>query len=104
MSVQTRYEAEIAAGTMRPDPAQAAAVSRLQALLDRLASAPAPRPKTGLLARLGRRLGSAPPAPVQRIVSAEREMNYCPGCQTDGKLLRDRSLSRLLKDDWPDSV
>lgn len=67
MSVQTRYEAEIAAGTMRPDPAQAAAVSRLQALLDRLASAPAPRPKTGLLARLGRRLGSAPPAPVQGI-------------------------------------
>ena len=38
---------------------------------------------------------------VQRIVYASRETNYCPGCQTDGKILRDRSLSRLLKDDWP---
>jgi formamidopyrimidine-DNA glycosylase len=39
--------------------------------------------------------------PVQRIVYAENETNYCPRCQTDGKLLADRSLSRLLKDDWP---
>jgi formamidopyrimidine-DNA glycosylase len=38
---------------------------------------------------------------VQRIVYAENETNYCPRCQTDGKLLADRSLSRLLKDDWP---
>lgn len=38
---------------------------------------------------------------VQRIVYATRELNYCPGCQTGGKVLRDRSLSRLLKDDWP---
>lgn len=38
---------------------------------------------------------------VQRIVYRERETNYCPGCQTDGRVLRDRSLSRLLKDDWP---
>jgi formamidopyrimidine-DNA glycosylase len=38
---------------------------------------------------------------VQRIVYAENETNYCPGCQTDGKVLADRSLSRLLKDDWP---
>jgi formamidopyrimidine-DNA glycosylase len=38
---------------------------------------------------------------VQRIVYAENETNYCPSCQTDGKLLADRSLSRLLKDDWP---
>jgi formamidopyrimidine-DNA glycosylase len=37
---------------------------------------------------------------VQRIVYAENEVNYCPGCQTGGKLLADRSLSRLLKDDW----
>lgn len=43
-------------------------------------------------------------APVQRIVSAEREFNYCPGCQTNGRILKDRSLSRLLKDDWPDTV
>jgi formamidopyrimidine-DNA glycosylase len=40
-------------------------------------------------------------APVQRIVYASRETNYCPGCQTGGKILADRSLSRLLKDDWP---
>jgi formamidopyrimidine-DNA glycosylase len=42
--------------------------------------------------------------PVQRIVYAENETNYCPRCQTDGKVLADRSLSRLLKDDWPSSV
>ena len=40
-------------------------------------------------------------APVQRIRYAENEANYCAGCQTDGKLLADRSLSRLLKDNWP---
>jgi formamidopyrimidine-DNA glycosylase len=38
---------------------------------------------------------------VQRIIYAENETNYCPACQTDGKILADRSLSRLLKDDWP---
>ena len=38
---------------------------------------------------------------VQRIVHAENESNYCPRCQTGGKLLADRSLSRLLKADWP---
>jgi formamidopyrimidine-DNA glycosylase len=43
-------------------------------------------------------------APVQRIVYAENETNYCPRCQTDGKVLADRSLSRLLKDDWPRSI
>ena len=40
-------------------------------------------------------------APIQRIVYAENEANYCAGCQTDGRLLADRSLSRLLKDNWP---
>jgi formamidopyrimidine-DNA glycosylase len=40
-------------------------------------------------------------SPVQRIVYAENETNYCAMCQTGGKLLADRSLSRLLKDDWP---
>ena len=40
-------------------------------------------------------------APVQRIVYADRETNYCPGCQTEGKILADRALSRLLRDDWP---
>lgn len=38
---------------------------------------------------------------VQRVVYAENETNYCPTCQTAGRLLADRSLSRLLKDDWP---
>ncbi len=42
--------------------------------------------------------------PVQRIRYADNESNYCPGCQTDGKLLADRSLSRLLGDDWPKSL
>jgi formamidopyrimidine-DNA glycosylase len=39
--------------------------------------------------------------PVQRIQYAENETNYCPRCQTEGVVLADRSLSRLLKDDWP---
>jgi formamidopyrimidine-DNA glycosylase len=39
--------------------------------------------------------------PVQRIVYAENETNYCPTCQTGGRLLADRALSRLLKGDWP---
>jgi formamidopyrimidine-DNA glycosylase len=41
---------------------------------------------------------------VQRIVYADNETNYCPRCQTGGKVLADRSLSRLLKDDWPRSI
>ena len=41
---------------------------------------------------------------IQRVVYANNEMNYCPGCQTDGKILADRSLSRLLKDDWPKTI
>jgi formamidopyrimidine-DNA glycosylase len=41
---------------------------------------------------------------VQRIVHAEHEANYCPTCQTGGKILADRSLSRLLKADWPRTV
>ena len=40
-------------------------------------------------------------SPVQRIVYAENETNYCARCQTGGKLLADRALSRLLKADWP---
>ncbi len=43
-------------------------------------------------------------APVQRIVYAENETNYCPRCQTGGKILADRTLSRLLKQSWPRSV
>jgi formamidopyrimidine-DNA glycosylase len=42
--------------------------------------------------------------PVQRIAYAENETNYCPRCQTGGKLLADRALSRLLREDWPKSL
>ncbi|MCA9113426.1 MAG: formamidopyrimidine-DNA glycosylase, partial [Planctomycetaceae bacterium] len=40
-------------------------------------------------------------SPIQRIRYADNETNYCATCQTDGKVLADRSLSRLLKQDWP---
>jgi formamidopyrimidine-DNA glycosylase len=43
-------------------------------------------------------------SPVQRIVHADNETNYCAVCQTGGRLLADRSLSRLLKEDWPRSL
>jgi formamidopyrimidine-DNA glycosylase len=42
--------------------------------------------------------------PVQRIRYAENETNYCPTCQTGGRLLADRALSRLLREDWPRSL
>jgi formamidopyrimidine-DNA glycosylase len=50
------------------------------------------------------RFGSACPVcgdKIQRIVYADNECDYCPGCQTEGRILADRSLSRLLRDDWP---
>jgi formamidopyrimidine-DNA glycosylase len=53
------------------------------------------------------RFGQACPAcgtRVQRIVHAQNEANYCPTCQTDGRLLADRALSRLLGADWPRSL
>lgn len=43
-------------------------------------------------------------APVQRIVYAQNECNYCAKCQTNGRLLADRALSRLLREDWPRTV
>jgi formamidopyrimidine-DNA glycosylase len=43
-------------------------------------------------------------SPVQRIVYAENECNYCATCQTEGRLLADRAFSRLLKHDWPRSL
>jgi len=43
-------------------------------------------------------------APVQRVVYAENEMNYCARCQTGGRLLADRLRSRLLRDDWPRTI
>jgi formamidopyrimidine-DNA glycosylase len=42
--------------------------------------------------------------PVQRIRYADNETNYCPTCQTGGRLLADRALSRLLKKDWPKTL
>lgn len=42
--------------------------------------------------------------PIQRIVYAESETNYCPTCQTGGRLLADRALSRLLREDWPKTL
>jgi formamidopyrimidine-DNA glycosylase len=41
---------------------------------------------------------------VQRIVRAENEVDYCPRCQTGGQILSDRSLARLLKEDWPRTI
>ena len=41
---------------------------------------------------------------VQRIAYADNETNYCPRCQTEGRILSDRSLARLLKSDWPKSI
>ena len=43
-------------------------------------------------------------APVQRIVYARNEANYCAQCQTGGRLLSDRALARLLRDDWPKTL
>lgn len=42
--------------------------------------------------------------PVQRLVYADSEANYCPTCQTGGRLLADRALSQLLKKDWPKTL
>jgi formamidopyrimidine-DNA glycosylase len=43
-------------------------------------------------------------APIQRVVYAENESNYCARCQTGGRLLSDRALSRLLREDWPKTL
>src|SRR6202045_2150319 len=61
------------------------------------------RPEMAVHGRFGQpcpRCGTA----VQRIRYADNETNYCPRCQTGGQVLADRSLSRLLKDDWPRTV
>jgi formamidopyrimidine-DNA glycosylase len=58
------------------------------------------RPQMAVHGRFGK-LCPVCNAPVQRIRYADNETNYCPGCQTKGRILADRSLSRLLKDDWP---
>jgi formamidopyrimidine-DNA glycosylase len=61
------------------------------------------RPDMAVHGRFGQRCPVCGTA-VQRIVYADNETNYCPRCQTKGKVLADRSLSRLLKDDWPRSI
>jgi formamidopyrimidine-DNA glycosylase len=61
------------------------------------------RPKMAVHGRYGKPCPACGTA-VQRIVYAENETNYCPACQTGGKLLADRALSRLLKEDWPKSL
>ena len=43
-------------------------------------------------------------SPIQRIVYASNECNYCATCQTEGRLLSDRALSRLLREDWPKTL
>jgi len=61
------------------------------------------RPEMAVHGRFGRPCPECN-APVQRIVYAQNECNYCAPCQTGGRLLADRSMSRLLKDDWPRSL
>ena len=61
------------------------------------------RSEMGVHGKFGERC-SACGTKVQRIVYAENECNYCPRCQTGGKLLSDRSLARLLKEDWPRTI
>ncbi|HEX5000233.1 MAG TPA: DNA-formamidopyrimidine glycosylase family protein [Terriglobia bacterium] len=61
------------------------------------------RPEMAVHGRFGRPCPVCQ-APVQRIVYAENECNYCVTCQTEGRLLADRGMSRLLKQDWPRSL
>ena len=61
------------------------------------------RPQMAVHGRYGKKCPDCG-GPVQRIRYADNETNYCPACQTDGKLLADRGLSRLLKGDWPTSL
>ena len=61
------------------------------------------RPKMAVHGRYGKPCPSCG-GPVQRIRYADNETNYCPACQTEGKLLADRGLSKLLKGDWPKSL
>lgn len=61
------------------------------------------RPEMAVHGRFGKPCPDCGTA-VQRIVYADNETNYCPRCQTGGKLLADRALSRLLRSDWPRSI
>lgn len=61
------------------------------------------RPEMAVHGRYGEPCGLCATT-VQRIVYASNEVNYCPSCQTEGRILADRSLSRLLKGDWPTTI
>jgi formamidopyrimidine-DNA glycosylase len=61
------------------------------------------RPEMAVHGRFGKPCPDCGTA-VQRIVYAENETNYCARCQTGGRLLADRALSRLLHGDWPKSI
>ncbi len=90
----------------------AAVKSTLEEWIERLRAEPgsafpskvtAFRPQMAVHGRYGQPCPSCGSS-VQRIVYAENECNYCPTCQTEGRLLADRALSRLLKEDWPRSL
>lgn len=61
------------------------------------------RPEMAVHGRFGKPCPACE-SPIQRILYAETEANYCPGCQTEGRILADRVLSRLLKRDWPKTL
>ena len=61
------------------------------------------RPEMAVHGRLGQPCPVCATA-VQRVRFADHEWNYCPGCQTEGRIFADRSLSRLLREDWPRSI
>ena len=61
------------------------------------------RPEMAVHGRYGRHCPVCG-TPVQRLIYAENEANYCPTCQTGGKLLADRALSRLMREDWPKTL
>lgn len=84
-------------------------LARWAALLIEEAGAGFPTKVTAFHPRMGAhgRYGQPCPqcgTPIQRIVYAENETNYCPTCQTGGRLLADRAFSRLLREDWPRSL
>jgi formamidopyrimidine-DNA glycosylase len=89
----------------------AAVQSVLRRWLDVMRAEPGPLPEKVTAFREGMavhgRHGKPCPVcgvPVQRVVYAENEMNYCARCQTEDRLLADRALSRLLKEDWPKTL
>jgi len=99
VSIRVRY---FAVFHERPDPARRRTLTRVSWLcIDKKVTAF----RDGMAVH--GRYGAPCPvceAPIQRIVYVGRETNYCVGCQTGGRVLRDRALSRLLNDDWPKTL